>query len=130
MSSRRSPPQALPQAPPGSHSTALPAPWLVSIQADCRLSLLERRYWHRLVATAGGWFLWDFSFYGNKVFQSTFIGILSPGASLFTNLLWTLLNSGAPPPHLLPTPRTPASTGRCLPACAHAQPLDGAQASP
>ena len=29
------------------------------------------------------------------VFQSTFIGILTPGgASLLTNLLWTLLNSG------------------------------------
>ena len=55
------------------------------------------------MATAGGWFLWDFSFYGNKVFQSTFIAILSPGASLFTNLLWTLLNSGALPPHLRPT---------------------------
>ena len=48
----------------------------------------------RLLATAGTWFLWDFSFYGNKVFQSSFIAILSPGASLFTTLLWTLLNSG------------------------------------
>jgi hypothetical protein len=46
------------------------------------------------MATAGSWFLWDFSFYGNKVFQSTFIQILSPGASLLTTLLWTLLNSG------------------------------------
>ena len=36
----------------------------------------------------------DFSFYGNKVFQSSFIQILSPGASLLTTLLWTLLNSG------------------------------------
>ncbi len=34
------------------------------------------------------------SFYGNKVFQSEFIAILSPGASIFTTLLWTLLNSG------------------------------------
>lgn len=48
----------------------------------------------RLVATCGCWFLWDFSFYGNKVFQSEFIQILSPGASLLTTLLWTLLNSG------------------------------------
>ena len=48
----------------------------------------------RLLATAGSWFLWDFSFYGNKVFQSAFIQILSPGASLLTTLLWTLLNSG------------------------------------
>ena len=36
----------------------------------------------------------DFSFYGNKVFQSSFIQVLSPGASLLTTLLWTLLNSG------------------------------------
>ena len=82
------------------------------------------------MATAGGWFLWDFSFYGNKVFQSTFIGILSPGASLFTNLLWTLLNSGALPPHLRPTTRTPVSIGPCPPARQRAQPLDGVQASP
>jgi hypothetical protein len=34
------------------------------------------------------------SFYGNKVFQSAFVNILSPGASLLTTLLWTLLNSG------------------------------------
>lgn len=62
---------------------------------------LVSRYWHRLVATCGGWFLWDFSFYGNKVFQSTFIAILSPGASIFTTLLWTLLNSGAQKSHSL-----------------------------
>ena len=36
----------------------------------------------------------DFSFYGNKTFQSAFIQILSPGASLLVSLLWTLLNSG------------------------------------
>ena len=57
-------------------------------------SLLCYHFWHRLLATGGTWFLWDFSFYGNKVFQSAFIAILSPGASLFTTLLWTLLNSG------------------------------------
>lgn len=67
-----------------------------------RMLLLACRYWHRLVATCGGWFLWDFSFYGNKVFQSTFIGILSPGASIFTTLLWTLLNSGERPQHWFP----------------------------
>ena len=32
----------------------------------------------------------DFSFYGNKTFQSAFIQILSPGASLLVSLLWTL----------------------------------------
>ena len=34
------------------------------------------------------------SFYGNKVFQSSFIAILSPNATILVNLLWTLLNSG------------------------------------
>ena len=43
------------------------------------------------------------SFYGNKLFQSTFIGIIAPGSSILTGLLWTLLNSfvalaRAPPP--------------------------------
>jgi hypothetical protein len=42
------------------------------------------------------WFFWDVSFYGNKLFQSTFIKIISGGknATIMTNLLWTLLNSG------------------------------------
>ncbi len=35
----------------------------------------------------------DVSFYGNKLFQSTFIGIIAPGSSILTGLLWTLLNS-------------------------------------
>jgi hypothetical protein len=32
-------------------------------------------YWHRVLGTAGGWFCNDFSFYGNKVFQSVLIKI-------------------------------------------------------
>ena len=35
----------------------------------------------------------DVSFYGNKLFQSTFIDIIAPGSSILTGLLWTLLNS-------------------------------------
>jgi hypothetical protein len=38
--------------------------------------------------------LWDFFLYGNKVFQSAFIQILSPGTSLLITLLWMYLNSG------------------------------------
>jgi hypothetical protein len=26
-------------------------------------------YWHRLFICAMGWFVWDFAFYGNKLFQ-------------------------------------------------------------
>ena len=44
---------------------------------------LATYYWHRLVATAGGWFFWDFSFYGNRVFQTTFVSILSGGSASF-----------------------------------------------
>jgi len=33
------------------------------------------------------------SFYGNKLFQSAFIAVIAPGASILTGLLWTLLNS-------------------------------------
>lgn len=50
-------------------------------------------YWHRLAGCALAWFFWDVSFYGNKLFQSTFIKILYPGASILTTLEWTLLNS-------------------------------------
>lgn len=45
------------------------------------MGLLFKHYWPRILATAGAWFLWDFSFYGNKVFQSTFIKVLSPSGS-------------------------------------------------
>jgi MFS family permease len=56
--------------------------------------LLVKHYWHRLAGTALSWFFWDVSFYGNKLFQSTFIKIISPKANLVDTLLWTLLNSG------------------------------------
>jgi hypothetical protein len=48
----------------------------------------------RVLSPCAAGFLWDFGFYGNKIFQSEFIEILSPGASVTTNLAWTLLNSG------------------------------------
>eukprot|EP00884_Botryococcus_braunii_P017221 jgi/Botrbrau1/4182/Bobra.0192s0042.1 len=56
--------------------------------------VLWKHYWHRLVGTCGAWFFWDVSFYGNKLFQSTFINIISGGhASIQVNLMWTALNS-------------------------------------
>ena len=54
---------------------------------------LSKMYWHRQLGTALSWFVWDFAFYGNKLFQSVFIGIIVPHASLKTSLEWTLLNS-------------------------------------
>lgn len=52
-------------------------------------------FWHRLIGTAGCWYVWDVVFYGNKLFQSTIIeGIIGTDASVSDVLLFTLLNSG------------------------------------
>ena len=55
--------------------------------------LLFKHYWHRNFGTAICWFVWDFAFYGNKLFQGTFIKTINPQATLFEVLLWTTLNS-------------------------------------
>ena len=48
----------------------------------------------RLLATAGGWFANDVFFYGNKLFQSKFIAIISPGTtSVMPNWIWNLVNT-------------------------------------
>lgn len=57
-------------------------------------SVIFKRYWSRLLITCGAWILNDLAFYGNKLFQSTFIEVISPGASLFVRYQWTLLNGG------------------------------------
>lgn len=57
-------------------------------------TVILSRNWSRLFETCFAWFLNDFVFYGNKLFQSRFIGIISgPDAPLFTTIAWTLLNS-------------------------------------
>jgi Sugar (and other) transporter len=49
----------------------------------------------RLIGTAGGWFCNDIFFYGNKLFQSQFIAVISPGnKSVLTGWLWNLVNVG------------------------------------
>ncbi|KAG2435009.1 hypothetical protein HYH02_012007 [Chlamydomonas schloesseri] len=58
-----------------------------------KFSLLMRYYWHRNFGTSMSWFVWDFAFYGNKLFQSTFIKIINPHATVIQILEWTLLNS-------------------------------------
>jgi MFS family permease len=50
-------------------------------------------YWHRLFACAGGWFVWDFAFYGNKLFQGTFIKTITGTSSVLVTIEYTLLNS-------------------------------------
>ena len=53
---------------------------------------LTTYYWSRLIATAGCWFFWDFGFYGNKVFQSQFVSILT-GGSAFPDLILPCLTA-------------------------------------
>ncbi|KKY21486.1 putative mfs phosphate transporter [Phaeomoniella chlamydospora] len=49
----------------------------------------------RLLATAFGWFANDVFFYGNKLFQSEFIAVISPNNdSLMPSWLWNLVNVG------------------------------------
>ncbi|GAA5907779.1 hypothetical protein JCM6882_004554, partial [Rhodosporidiobolus microsporus] len=57
------------------------------------LKLLMSHYGGRLAATAGSWFAADVFFYGSKVFASTFIGVVHPGASLVVTWEYNLLNS-------------------------------------
>ncbi|CAE8627707.1 unnamed protein product [Polarella glacialis] len=58
-----------------------------------------KRYWPKLVGCAGGWFLFDITFYGNTlfaptvledVFKSSTSGIPLTGKTLSTNLCWQL----------------------------------------
>ncbi|GIL71055.1 hypothetical protein Vretifemale_1695 [Volvox reticuliferus] len=58
-----------------------------------KFGLLMYYFWHRNFGTAMSWFVWDFAFYGNKLFQGTFIKIINPKASVIQVLEWTLLNS-------------------------------------
>lgn len=59
------------------------------------LKLVFRHFGGRLIATALAWFANDFGFYGNKLFQSTFIKVISPGNnSVIVGWNWNLLNCG------------------------------------
>ncbi|KAJ5683405.1 hypothetical protein N7462_006570 [Penicillium macrosclerotiorum] len=59
------------------------------------LRLTFKHFTPRLIATAGGWFANDVFFYGNKLFQSKFIKVISPNStSVTTNWLWNLANIG------------------------------------
>lgn len=47
----------------------------------------------RLFVTSFAWVANDFAFYGNKLFQSTFIAALYPGSTPFARLQWSALNN-------------------------------------
>jgi hypothetical protein len=59
------------------------------------LSMTFQHFGGRLIATAGAWFCNDIFFYGNKLFQSQFISVISPGnKSVLTGWLWNMVNIG------------------------------------
>ena len=59
------------------------------------LSLTFRYFGPRMLATAGAWFANDVFFYGNKLFQSEFIEVISPSNdSVMPTWLWNLVNVG------------------------------------
>lgn len=62
---------------------------------------LKMTFFHfggRLIGTAGTWFCNDVFFYGNKLFQSQFIAVISPASAKAGNVmegwLWNLVNVG------------------------------------
>ncbi|KAL4903593.1 hypothetical protein BDW74DRAFT_155794 [Aspergillus multicolor] len=59
------------------------------------LKLTFQHFGFRLVATTGAWFANDVFFYGNKLFQSEFIKVISPAStSIMPGWLWNLVNVG------------------------------------
>lgn len=59
------------------------------------LKLTFEHFGFRILATAGGWFANDVFFYGNKLFQSEFISVISPASdSVMPTWLWNLCNVG------------------------------------
>ncbi|BEI85992.1 hypothetical protein CcaverHIS002_0602790 [Cutaneotrichosporon cavernicola] len=59
------------------------------------LKLVVSHFGGRLVGTCLGWLFADFLFYGAKLFQSTFIKVITPNSTgVMTGWLWNLLNVG------------------------------------
>jgi len=60
------------------------------------LKLTMTHFGGRLVGTTMGWLMNDFLFYGNKLFQSTFIKVIEPNATknVIVNWNWNLVNVG------------------------------------
>ena len=57
------------------------------------LNMTFKHFGGRLFATAGGWFCNDVFFYGNKLFQGQFIGVITNNSSsVMVTWVWNLLN--------------------------------------
>lgn len=48
----------------------------------------------RMLATTGCWFMNDVFFYGNKIFQGTFIKVITGSSSVMTGWLYNMINIG------------------------------------
>eukprot|EP00889_Picochlorum_renovo_P006191 jgi/Picre1/33221/NNA_008546.t1 len=56
--------------------------------------VIFRKFWPRLIATCLSWTMSDLIFYGNKLFQSQFIELISgSNSTLFKQMQWNLLNA-------------------------------------
>ncbi|KAI1780069.1 MFS general substrate transporter [Hypoxylon cercidicola] len=57
------------------------------------MKMVVNNFGGRLLATAGGWFCNDVFFYGNKLFQSQFINVITGNqGTLMTTWTWNLVN--------------------------------------
>jgi MFS family permease len=66
--------------PPVEPRTPVPPP--VVRKVTLVGALRQRKYWGKLLGTAGGWFLFDITFYGNALFQPTVSGGLGEAGML------------------------------------------------
>ena len=60
-----------PTAPLAAFAADAPPPAAPPAQISLLQALRIRKYWGKLVGTAGGWFFFDITFYGNSLFQPT-----------------------------------------------------------
>ena len=60
-----------PTAPLAAFAADAPPPPAPPAQISLLQALRIRKYWGKLVGTAGGWFFFDITFYGNSLFQPT-----------------------------------------------------------
>ena len=59
------------------------------------LRLTMSHYWHRVLATSVCWFCNDFPFYGNQIFRSLLLELVTDNKNnVFTYWLWNLVNVG------------------------------------
>jgi hypothetical protein len=56
-------------------------------------AMIFHRYWARLIATGGCWFVWDIVFYGLKLFSGPIFASIDPAGDLVTRNGYLLVNN-------------------------------------